>query len=207
MRSFFLLAMLFSVVGKSQDLVSLPLTKAEVSQKIKAHYSYQSEDGHFALLDLWLMKNGTYEYKITSNTYNGFSEGTWKQSNRFLTLTSKIQKDNLPIKVSFRPKDSSDFDVKKIAFVKDLKGNVITNVFVYINNDSTSCLDGDLMCQGEYDLIKRIRVQYENFGITSQWININPFKGLLQIIIQTTKDLSRFIVFDEKKIPCLECQA
>jgi hypothetical protein len=103
MRSFFLLAMLFSVVGKSQDLVSLPLTKAEVSQKIKAHYSYQSEDGHFALLDLWLMKNGTYEYKITSNTYNGFSEGTWKQSNRFLTPT-KYKKTICQLKFLFGQK-------------------------------------------------------------------------------------------------------
>lgn len=174
MRLLLLSFLLFSLVGAAQDLIHMHITKTEESRSVQAHYQYESKDDHFAFIDLWLLKDNRYEYKITSNVYNAFSEGTWKKSKSILTLTSSIKSDNLPIKVSFRPKDSSDFDVKRIAFVKDLNGKVIANVFVYVNNDSTSCMDGDLLCREEYDSINRIRVQYENWGLSSPWVTSNP---------------------------------
>ena len=198
MRLLSLLLIFFNLSVHGQDLKRVSLSKKEISS-VKAHYQWESTDGHFAIEDLWLLKNGTYEYKITSNLNNAFSDGVWNQSEDILTLTSELQKDNLPIKVSFHPKGNSDFDVKRIAFLRDLNDSVVWNAFVYINNDSTSCMDGDLTCRGEYTVINRIRVQYENYGISSQWVNIKPFEGLLQVTIQSRKDLRNFIVFASKK--------
>ena len=69
---------------------------------------------------------------------------------------------------------------------------------MYVNNDSTRCMDGDLMCIGEYTSINRIRVKYVNDGISSEWVNINTFDGLLQVTIQTKKDLTNFLVLNPK---------
>ena len=182
----------------------MTLSTAEVSHGVQAHYHFESKSGHFTIIDLWLLKESKYEYEITSNVYNAFSEGTWQQSKGRLVLISHIKKNNLPILVSFRPKDSSDYDVKRIAFIKDLNGKVISNAIVYINNDSTSCIDGDLMCNGKYASINKIRVQYENYGISSEWVNVRPFEGLLQVTILTKKELSNFLVFNPKRYQVLK---
>jgi hypothetical protein len=199
MRLLLVLIMLSGVAGHGQDLIQIPLTKTEMSQNYKAHYYWQSTDGHYATINLWLSKNGSYEYQLASNLHYTFSEGSWKKLNGILMLTSNLQKNNLPINVSFRQRDSTDFNVKKIAFIKDLNGKYIANAFVYVNDDSTACMDGDLLCRKEFDSIKRIRIEYENYGISSQWIDIPPFNGLLQITIETTKELGNFSVFENKK--------
>ena len=68
---------------------------------MKAHYQWESTDGHFAIEDLWLLKNGTYEYKIASNLYNAFSDGVWNQSEDILTLTSELKKIICQLKFRF----------------------------------------------------------------------------------------------------------
>jgi hypothetical protein len=116
-----------------------------------------------------------------------------------LILNSDIQKNNLPIKVSYHSMDKSDKDVKKINFIKDLKGNPVDYAFVYINDDSTSCMDGDLLCTKEFKTIDSIKVRFENYGISSKWITVEPFDGVIQITIQTYKNLRNYIVLNNRK--------
>ena len=186
-------------LGYGQDLKLIPLTTQEVKEKVQYHYQYEYQDGHVGTIDLLLLKNGTFKYFLASNVYYTFSTGRWKRSKDIITLNSDIQKNELPIKIIYRSKDSSDFDIKKISFIKDLKGNVISYAFVYINNDSTSCMDGDILCIGSYKSIDSIRVGFENYGISSKWIQVNPFDGIIQIIIQTHRNLRNYIVFNNVK--------
>lgn len=199
MKLFFFLLAFFCLSLNAQDLTVVQLTSEDKVEDVKSHYRWENSDGHFAIIDLWLLNSGRYVYKITSNVYNAYSEGFWKKSKNFITIKSEIQKDNLPIKVSFRPKTLNDFDVKRIAFLKDLNDSIVSNAFIYVNNDSISCLYGDMMCQGYFTTITRVRVQYENLGISSQWVDLQPFEGLLQITILSRKNLSNFIVFPSKK--------
>lgn len=196
----FLLIFLFlgSNVSLSQDLRLIPLTTSEINRNVKHHYQYESKEGHLGLIDLWLLKNGSYEYQIASNTYESFSTGHWKISKDILTLNSDIQADNLPIAIIYRSKDESEPDIKKIAFIKDLDGNIIDYAFVYINNDSISCMDGDLICKGKYEKIDSIKVGFENHGISSRWVSVKPFDGVIQITIKTHRDLRNYVVFDNR---------
>ena len=199
MRFFLLLLILLSLTVQGQDLARMPLTKNEKAHKVNAHYQWESKDGHFALIDLWLHHNHNYVYRITSNVYNAFSYGRWIQLNGVITLSSTIKQNNLPIEVSFPTKNNDDLEVKKIALVTDLNDSLVTNVFVYVNDDSTACILGDAICKGTFDSIYRIRVQYENNGPSSKWISINSYDGLIQVTIQTKVNLTNFLVFDQKK--------
>jgi hypothetical protein len=89
--------------------------------------------------------------------------------------------NDLPIKLIYRAKEGNESDIKKIAFIKDLKGNIIDYAFVYINNDSISCMDGDLICTGKYEKIDSIKVRFENHGISSTWIPVKPFNGICKL--------------------------
>jgi hypothetical protein len=186
-------------VCRCQELSLIKLTKEEENKSAKYHYQWESTDGHVAIIDLFLFGDQTYKYSISSNVYNAFSSGHWKIFKDTMTLTSNLQKDNLPIKVLYRQRDSNDFNVRKIAFLKDLNGTLVNYAFIYINNDSTSCDYGDLLCIGNYNSIDSIRVRLENHGIYSPWVRIKPFNDLIQVIIQTTQNLRNYIVFDEEK--------
>jgi hypothetical protein len=200
MRVLLLSLFFFNLSGQAQGLSRVSLSKKDINDNVKAHYQWESIFGDRAFINLRLFKNGNYEFKYTSNTVNAFSDGAWIQANGILTLQSEIQKDSLPIKVSFRPKESSDLDVKRIAFIRDLNGSIVTSAFICINNDSTACTTGDLSCRGiSHSSINRIRVQYMNDGLSSQWVDIPTFDGLLQVTIQTKKNLAEFLVFDSKK--------
>ena len=97
-------------------------------------------------------------------------------------------------------------NIRKFSFVRagsedrySLKGNIISYAFVYINNDSVSCMDGDVLCNGSYKSIDSIRVGFENYGISSRWNRVKSFDGVIQIIIQTNRDLRNYIVFNNVK--------
>ena len=183
----------------SQDLTMTKLTKEEVNKDIQYHYQWESTDGHVAVIDLFLFKNQTFEYSIASNVYKTYSIGRWKSDGKMVTLNSDFQKGTLPIKVSYRKRDTSDFTVKEIAFVRDLDEMPLPYAFVYINNDSTSCMDGDLLCNGEYKQIERVKVVLENDGPSSEWINITPHSGLVQITVLTKRSLENYTIFNNRE--------
>ena len=175
------------------------LTNEEKNNNIQYHYRWESTSGHVGIIDLLLFSNHTFEYSVASNVYHASSTGYWQLSNGILTINSDFQKGSLPIEISYRQRDSSDFNVKKIAFVKDLNNNPINYAFVYINNDSTNCMDGDLLCVGDYNQIDSIKVVLENGGPSSKWMSVFPSDGLIQIKIATKHDLKNYIIFNNRK--------
>jgi hypothetical protein len=183
----------------SQDLALIKLTPKEINKNVRQHYQWESTDGHVAVIDLFLFKDQTFEYSIASNVYNAYSIGHWKSDGNMVILNSDFQKETLPIKVSYRQRDTFDFTVKEIAFVKDLSGKPLSYAFVYINNDSTSCMDGDLLCIGEYKQIDRVKVVLENNGPSSKWVNIIPHEGLVQITVLTKLNLQNYIILNDVK--------
>ncbi len=183
----------------SQDLTLTKLTKEDSNRDVQYHYQWESTDGHVAVVDLLLFRDQTFEYSIASNVYNAYSIGHWKSDGKAVILNSDFQKETLPIKVSYRQRDTSDFTVKEVTFVKDLNEKPLSYAFVYINNDSTSCMDGDLLCIGEYKQIDRVKVVLENNGPSSTWINILPHEGLIQITVLTKLDLQRYIILKDRK--------
>lgn len=183
----------------SQDLTLTKLTKEDSSRGVQYHYQWESTDGHVAVVDLFLLWDKTFEYSIASNVHNAYSIGHWKADGEMVILNSDFQKGTLPIKVSYRQRDSSDSNVKKLAFVKDLNEKPLPYAFVYINNDSTSCMDGDLFCIGQYQQIDRVKVVFENNGPSSKWFNISPYDGLIQITVLTKLNLQRYIILENRK--------
>lgn len=183
----------------SQDLALMKLTKEEVNKNVQHHYRWESSDGHVAAIDLFLFKDQTFEYSIVSNIYNAYSIGNWNSDGSMVILNSDFQKETLPIKVSYRQRDTSDFTVKEIAFVRDLNEKPLSYAFVYINNDSTSCIDGDLLCIGDYKQIDRVKVVLENNGPSSKWIRISPHDGLIQITVLTKRNLKNYMILKNKK--------
>jgi len=183
----------------AQELALIKLSKEEVNKNIQYHFSQESTEGHLAAIDLFLFKDQTFEYSIASNVYQAYSIGRWKLDNNKITLNSDFQDGTLPINVSYRQRDSSDLDVKQIAFVRDLNQKILSYAFVHINNDSTSCMDGDLLCTGKYKQIDRVKIALENNGPSSKWINVMPQDGLLQITVLTNRNLKNYIILKNKK--------
>lgn len=183
----------------SQDLILKKLTKEEGKKNVQYHYQWESIDGHAATLDLFLFKDQSFEYSIASNVYNTYSIGRWKSDGNIITLNSDFQKGTLPIKVTYRQRDTSDFTVKEIAFVRDLNEKPLSYAFVYINNDSISCMDGDLLCIGEYKQIDRVKVVLENDGASSEWVGITPHDGLVQITVLTKRNLANYVILKNRK--------
>ena len=190
---------LLAQVAYSQDLTLVKLKDKEAKGKTQYHYQWESTDGHVAVIDLFLFKDNTFEYSIASNINYMYSTGRWKLSNGIIALNSDIQNETLPIQIKYRQRDSSDFNVKKIALIRDLNDAPLTYAIMYINNDSTSCMDGDLLCVGDYKQIDSIRVAIVNRGPSSKWIRIYPFEGLLQITIPTKRSLERYMVLTDEK--------
>lgn len=195
------LTVLFFFTGHicySQGLSLTKLTKEDSSRNVQYHYQWESADGHVAVVDLFLFRDQTFEYAIASNVHYAYSTGYWKSKGKTVILNSDFQKETLPIKVSYRQQDTSDFNVKEIAFVKDLNENPLPYAFVYINNDSTSCIDGDLLCIGGYKQIDRVKVVLENGGPSSKWVNILPHDGLIQITVLTKLNLQSYIILTDQ---------
>jgi hypothetical protein len=194
----FLFSVLIPLHSQAQDYKKLVITKGESRSGIQSHYQYQCNDGHFCVIDLWLFTNKNFEYRMTSNVFNGFSKGGWTLSKNTLKLVSTYKEGNLPIKVFSRKRDTTDTGINKIAFVRNSEGHQVDNVFVDVNVDSVTCLYGDGICNSQFDKIERIRVRYENSGPSSQWIEIKPFEGILQIVVESNDDLEHYLIFDPK---------
>lgn len=183
----------------SQDLGQIQLTKEDSARGVQYHYQWESQGGHVAVIDLVLYKDQTFEYYIESTIYNVFSTGQWTSEGEAVTLNSEFKAGTLPVQISYRKRDTADFDVKEIAFVKDLNGKPLPYAFVKINSDSVTCMDGDLMCNGTYTQIDSIKVVLENNGPSSKWIKVVPHEGLIQITVLTKLDLARYLIFTDKK--------
>ena len=89
---FFLLYLLTGNICFGQDLNLVPLMKSEINNGIELHYTYESTDQHVAIIDLFLFKDGSFEFNLASNFNSAYSIGNWKKSNGYLILNSHLQK-------------------------------------------------------------------------------------------------------------------
>lgn len=200
MKYFFISFLFITQMCHSQDFILTKLTNEEVNKNIQYHYQWESKDDHVAIVDLFLLKNHRFEYSIASNVNNASSTGVWNSSGRTVTLNSDLQEGTLPIKVSYRQRDSSDLTIKKIDFIRDLRNTPLSFVFVYINNKSIKCYDGDLLCNiDDYKQIDSIKVGLDYNGLSSKWVSIKPNDGLIQITIQTKLNVEKYIILRKKK--------
>jgi hypothetical protein len=195
---FLLLSVHLVLTGYSQDFHEVPLSNSERKSNVIQHYQYASEDGHVAIIDLILFKNKTYKYQNNSNVYSAHSKGKWSIHNNILTLNSDFQQDQLPIKVYYRTRNTSDAGIKKIAYVKDMMGNVADYALIHVNNDSTLCSYGDAFCDKEIDRIDSLKVVLEN-GLRSQWIAVPQATGILQVVLLSAESLEHYSVLTNQR--------
>lgn len=187
---FVILLFLNYKTGLSQDFSVIALTADDSAQGIFRKYQHEENALH-GLVQLTLKFNRTYLYTLNFMGWNEISEGRWKIAGNTLTLTSSIQKDDIPIKVSYDT--SGDFvDSFNIAVVKNLNNEPITEAFVVVNNDSTKCLPLAGGCSQEFDRLKRVKVLFEN-GLSSQWVHVRKGKRKVQVTVLTALPMANYL--------------
>ncbi len=173
------------------------LKKKTQESELSSHYQYESKSGHYTFINLFLYKTGKFEYNLYSNVYHCFSTGTWEMNKNIIQLKSDLQKNNLPVKVIYVSNKTEQNNKRRIAIIKNLKNEDVTDAFIYVNNDSTRCIYGDQICSSSYQSIDSLKVLLEN-EIASGWISIEKNNSDIQLIIQSHTSLSNYIFFNKR---------
>lgn len=153
----------------AQTLTKVKLNKLEDSSGVVGRYEYRPKESH-DFINLWLYKNGEYHYEEGSLTKVLFNKGKWKLLKNELILFDRLNKDNLPVSLTCLNKTDST-NTFKIQIIRNLKGEYLTDGFVYINNDSNQCLPLTGTCLEKYKNIDSVKVVFEN-GFKSKWIPV-----------------------------------
>lgn len=198
MKIFFVitLAILFSTLGNCQILVKQALTKEDKMSGVLNKYSYEATDS-YAIITLILKKDNTYVYNMNSTASRGISEGKWKICENVLVLESTFQVDNVPVKINYS-KNGKFVDSLNIAIVENIKRELLTDVFVLVNNDTTKCLPAIGMCNNIFKKIEKVKIVYEN-GMSSKWIPVKANQKKISITILTDIPLENYIVMHERR--------
>lgn len=200
MVAFYLTLNLYTT--QAQELKKHKLDREDVKKGVWAYYEYREKDS-YGYVGLQLFKNGAYQYKVETAGYSSFSKGKWIMKNKVLLLTSDIKKNDLPVKLNYLI-DSPVNASFKISIVKNLKDELLTDAFVYINNDSLQCLPLTETCLGTYDKIDRIKVVFEN-GMRSKWIKVeHKVYKQLQPVLQLDFNISSYEAIDSEKYKVLK---
>jgi hypothetical protein len=87
----------------------------------------------------------------------------------------------------------------KVGVVRNLKNQEMVDGMVAINNDSIMCAPSLAVCDYNYSSIDSIKIVFEN-GMYSKWlkVNVRDYK-LIQPVVQTTFQISKYLVFDNVK--------
>lgn len=193
----FISAFCFSKNIFSQELSVKKISQKERNRGIIYKYVYEASNS-YNVINLILNKDKTYEYENLSNVYISYSKGVWDIKKDVLVLNSFVKNKEIPVKILYI--DTVDIAQKqKIHVVKNNKNEPLTDIYVYINNDSTKCLPLVGSCSKEFDQIDSVKIQYEN-GLTSSWIKVqNRSYEALSVVIDTDLNLSNYQVFNNKK--------
>jgi hypothetical protein len=166
-----------------QDLKKVKLTREErdkgIIEKYKAHSAAYHPQGFLLLL----YANKTYRYEEAGMFQNNFfNTGIWTRTKTQLILQDHINKDNIPIKLEYLSK-AGTANPFVFQIVKNLKGEELTDGFVFINNDSTSCLPMMGTCLKEYAKIDSIKFVFEN-GYRTKWMKLahNNYAQILPVL-------------------------
>lgn len=189
---FTIIFLLNSLFIFSQNYIKVKLNKKEKQTGIQSHWQRDATDGHYVMFDLFLYRNGQYEYLRTDNLYPEYSNGSWTMSENQLIIRSRFQKNELPVKISYIPSDTNG--KRKIAQIRNLKNDII-EAYSCINTDSTMCYYGDQLCKGSYDNIERVKVGLENSELQSPWIKVKQGNETIQLIIDTDLNIKKYSTF------------
>lgn len=190
--------LLASLASNSQNLIKKNLTASDRNAKVTAIYEHNAND-HYASIKLFLYKDGTYKYTLSTFNSDVFSKGKWKKKLDTLVLSNNISKSNLPVKLTYSTDSTNLINGFKIGIVTNLKGDKMPDGLVAINDDSIMCAPSYGICDYSYTRIDSIRVIFEN-GLSSKWLTVAD-KEYRQItpVVQIDYLVSSLMVFDERK--------
>ncbi len=177
-----------------QTMIKISPTTEEKKRGVFLKFRDIDNDS-YGFIELILKKNNTYRYVRGTDVTNRISEGKWKKSKDIIILESTFLQDNLPISVSCD--GSGKFaEGSKIAVVENAKHELLTDIFVLVNNDAIRCLPLTGQCTGEFDRIERVKILCEN-GMASKWINVVGGERKVKITLLTDINISRYIIMDK----------
>lgn len=193
---------LFLYVGlntsQGQELKKQKISNEDLRKGILAYYEYKAQDS-YGYVGLTLFKSGKYYYKMETFGRGSFSEGKWRGNGREIILTSDLKKNNLPVKLTYLNDTSNSKSSFSISVVKNWKGELITDAFVYVNNDTLQCLPLTETCLGSFGKINRLKVVFEN-GLSSKWVKVEDKEyKQLQLILQLDFQVSTYETFENDK--------
>jgi hypothetical protein len=169
-----------------------PLKDSDRKKSIQFHYASRSK---YAGVELYLFKNGTFRFENYTCLASYYSTGTWTLRNEVITFRSDIRKDDLPVKLVYRQRDSSDKGIKRLADPRDLNGNEL-RAGIYINTELTACYWGDSYCFGKYEGIDSIQIGINDFR--SKWMKVKEGDEIVQAIVQTAEQFGSYVAYDAK---------
>ena len=167
-----------------------PLSDSDRIKGVQFHYAHRVE---YAGIDLYLFKNGTFRFENYTCMSNVYSVGTWTLKNEIIALRNNIRKNDLPVKLVYRQRNSSDKYIKRLADPKDLNGNEL-RAGIYINTENTACFDGDSYCFGKYESIDSIQIDVN--GFRSKWMKVKKGDEIVQAIVQTTEQFGSYVEYE-----------
>lgn len=183
-----LLSIFHEVIAQDFQLVSRSIEKRK-DKNLFSHYTLSYD--RYAGSELFLYKNGKFTYWTYTDLSRQFSTGTWTQRDDIIELKSIIGKNALPVNVTYLIDRPADAEFKRFAVIKDLNDSGYVKAAIHINDDSVACFGGDIECFGTYSSIDSVRVTLTD-EIYSQWIRVDPSKGIIQLTLQTKIDLYQY---------------
>lgn len=157
-------------VTQCQELLEGTLTKVDSRNGIIHKYEFDCPDS-YCEIRLVLFKDYTYTYSLKTFNRDVFSNGKWSRKKDTLIIKSFIQKDNVPVKLTYSNDTAGRINSFKVAIVRNKKGQLMTDGLVKINCDSILCLPMMGGCIGRYESIDSLKIVFEN-GMSSKWLKI-----------------------------------
>jgi hypothetical protein len=197
MKAFFITAVvvLFSICGNSQTLRKELLTKNDKKNGIFLKFNYSSSNV-YGSISLILKADGTFSYDINTCITHEISEGRWKMIKDLLILESTFQMDNIPVEIS-NEKNRQFVDSFDIAVVENTRHELLTDVFVLINNDTTKCLPIIGSYNGLFEKISRVKILFEN-GMSSKWMTVNGERKVALTVL-TDASIRNYVVMNRRR--------
>lgn len=187
--------LIFSSI-QAQNLDRVKVMENERKEGVVRKYSYNGKyDGS---IDLLLYKRNRYEYFIRSTNYFAFSQGEWSKENRNIYLYSDVSDKAVPVLVKYLTNDSVNLKSHFLIPI-NLKGDRFPDARIYVNNVSTYCFPFFDTCIGNFDLLKRIKIDFGD-GFESEWITLeSSISKKIQPIVQTEFVLHSYLSFNRRQ--------
>jgi hypothetical protein len=159
-----------------------------------------------------LFNNKTFIYEEGTTNHSVFSNGKWTKERELVILNSAIDSNDVPVNIYYFRSDTvrSYYDranafqmnipVYKTKFQVpiNLKGSLLPDSKVFMNNDSSYCFPFFDTCIGKANSLDRIKIDFGN-GFKTKWIKIKRknFKRVL-IIAQSKYLFKEYLIFKSK---------